>query len=528
MPTLQSFLVDQRSLVEELECRTSIAYWNSSLSGSKEDELLAASLVTELQSKFSDPSALEFLVSLPEPQNHDLRRQRKLLIDTFKGHQSSPEVLAELASREMEIESLFSNFRAVLRGTEYTDNQLRDIFKVSNDSVLRQEAWEASKQIGAASAPKVLELVALRNSEAKRLGYDNYYSMQIELQELNESELFEILDSVSRELEPLFTSYKADIDKSLARRFGISVDEIKPWHYSNPFFQDAPDSEEIDLDSYFVGKDLTKIAKEFFAEIGFDIAPLLARSDLYEKPGKMQHAYCTGVGRGTHDIRVLCNVVSNAEWMGTLLHEFGHAVYDDLVDDELPFFLKGITHIMTTEAIAEMMGRFVNDGSWLQRYAGVSKDDAEKVASASQITHRAHLLIFTQWVMVMAHFERELYRDPEQDLGKLWWDLVEKHQHLSRPDGDRSTDWAAKIHLATSPVYYHNYLLGEMTASQILWALKRDERLSDEEPAISPKVGSWLTEKIFRPGARYDWNDLLEHATGERLNSRHFIDGLSI
>jgi peptidyl-dipeptidase A len=130
--------------------------------------------------------------------------------------------------------------------------------------------------------------------------------------------------------------------------------------------------------------------------------------------------------------------------------------------------------------------------------------------------------------MVMAHFERELYRDPEQDLGKLWWDLVEKHQHLSRPDGDRSTDWAAKIHLATSPVYYHNYLLGEMTASQILWALKRDERLSDEEPAISPKVGSWLTEKIFRPGARYDWNDLLEHATGERLNSRHFIDGLSI
>ena len=28
-------------------------------------------------------------------------------------------------------------------------------------------------------------------------------------------------------------------------------------------------------------------------------------------------------------------------------------------------------------------------------------------------------------------------------------------------------DWAAKIHIATNPVYYHNYMLGEMMASQL-------------------------------------------------------------
>jgi len=526
MPTLENFLADLRLEVEDLERGTAIAYWNSSLSGTKESEERAAELATELLSKYSRPEPLEFLMSLEEPASHDLRRQKRLLIDSFKAHQSSPEIIAELTSRAMEIETLFSNFRASLRGVEHTDNQLRQIFKESNDSDLCQEAWDASKQIGAAAAPKVLELIRLRNSEAKRLGYDNYYAMQIALQELEEDSLFDLLEQVSNNLEPHFAAYKADLDRSLASRFDITVDQLKPWHYSNPFFQDAPDSEEVAIDSYFESKDLPSIANEFFSAIGFDIATLLKIADLYERPGKMQHAYCTSIGRGEHDVRVLCNIVPNAQWMATTLHEFGHAVYDDLLDDDLPFFLKQVTHMMTTEAIAELMGRFVNDSHWLQEFAGVPAEDAEKVALSSRVTHRAHLLIFTQWVLVMAHFERELYRNPEQDLGALWWDLVERYQHLSRPEGTRSTDWAAKIHLATSPVYYHNYLLGEMTASQILWALKRDTGLTDAGLVCSEQVGEWLTEKIFKSGARYDWNELLKRATGEPLNPDHYIDGI--
>ena len=35
-------------------------------------------------------------------------------------------------------------------------------------------------------------------------------------------------------------------------------------------------------------------------------------------------------------------------------------------------------------------------------------------------------------------------------------------------------DWAAKIHLTVAPVYYHNYLLGQMTASQLEATLARE------------------------------------------------------
>jgi peptidyl-dipeptidase A len=37
------------------------------------------------------------------------------------------------------------------------------------------------------------------------------------------------------------------------------------------------------------------------------------------------------------------------------------------------------------------------------------------------------------------------------------------------------------------------------------------------------EVGSYLVEKVFRPGARYDWNSLLKKATGEELNPQHFV-----
>lgn len=40
------------------------------------------------------------------------------------------------------------------------------------------------------------------------------------------------------------------------------------------------------------------------------------------------------------DVRVLANVQPDVRWMGTMLHEFGHAVYDRGVDPELPWLLR--------------------------------------------------------------------------------------------------------------------------------------------------------------------------------------------
>ena len=74
----------------------------------------------------------------------------------------------------------------------------------------------------------------------------------------------------------------------------------------------------------------------------------------------------------------------------------------------------------------------------------------------------------------MLRFEKALYDNPDQDLNKLWWDLVEKYQMVQRPEGRNAPDYASKIHIVSAPVYYHNYMMGELFASQVQHAIARD------------------------------------------------------
>ena len=163
--------------------------------------------------------------------------------------------------------------------------------------------------------------------------------------------------------------------------------------------------------------------------------------------------------------------------------------------------------------------------------SGPGRSPARRVESAAREEQRAQLLILARWCLVMAHFERALYQNPEQDLNRLWWRLVARYQNV-RPPENRETlpDWASKIHLAVSPVYYHNYLLGELFASQLLDTL-RDRVLppgvTDADLVQSRAVGEYLRGAVFAHGARLPWNDLIREATGEPLRPDYFVQQLA-
>jgi peptidyl-dipeptidase A len=128
-----------------------------------------------------------------------------------------------------------------------------------------------------------------------------------------------------------------------------------------------------------------------------------------------------------------------------------------------------------------------------------------------------------RWMLVMCRFERDLYLSPDADHGRRWWDLVESLQRVHRPEGPRPTDWAAKIHLAVAPVYYQNYLLGELVAAQLRHHI--DAVLGGL--VGNPAVGTYLVEAVFAHGMRHRWDRLLERATGEPLTARPFAATLA-
>jgi peptidyl-dipeptidase A len=236
------------------------------------------------------------------------------------------------------------------------------------------------------------------------------------------SSLFDELDSLTR---GTFTSLKADIDFYLAKKYKLKPEELMPWHYQNRFFQEAPAIYSIDLDSYFKGKDVVKIAKDYYAGIGLDVTGILSKSDLYEKEGKYQHAFCTHIDR-SGDVRIVCNLKNNNQWMGTLLHELGHAVYDLNIDMSLPYFLRTPAHTFTTEAIAMLFGRLSSNPYWLRDNAGIDGAEADRISQDVKNNLRLEQLVFSRWSQVMFRFEKSMYADPDQDLNKLWWDLAEK------------------------------------------------------------------------------------------------------
>jgi len=515
-----------RAELQPLQRAAAEAFWQLNITGDERWQKESARLNVEIRLVLSRPEPYDFLqAALASSNGSDplLRRQAVLLRNAHAENQISAEAIERMVGLETSLENRFNTFRAELDGKRVSDNEIREILERSDDPGLRQRAWEASKQIGPEVEQGLRELARLRNGAARDLGWPSFYSMSLELDELDENEVFSILDGVVAGSQALWDGYKRALDERHAARFGIGIDELRPWHYADPFFQEAP-AEGVDLDGWFEGRSIEDLVTDYFDAVGFDVRPILARSDLYEKEGKCQHAFCADIDRGG-DIRVLCNLKETEYWVATMLHELGHAVYDAGIDHSLPFFLRTSAHTIVTEASAMLFGRLSRSGAWLTRYAGMPDADARDADAALAEGRRAQHLYLARWVPVMAWFERELYRDPEQNLNRLWWDLVERFQSLVRPEGRDAPDWAAKIHFSVAPAYYQNYLLGEMTASQLQAHLFELLGGGDvwERYVTTQEVAVFLNERVYRLGRSTDWRGAITNATGRSLDPAPFL-----
>src|SRR5262249_27662156 len=163
-------------------------------------------------------------------------------------------------------------------------------------------------------------------------------------------------DEVDRATAEPFAAWKDTLDSALAARFGVTPGELRPWHLEDPFFQTPPSAGAVAIDHLFTDRDLEALTLRTYDGLGLDVRAVLAHSDLYARDGKSQHAFCIDMDRDG-DVRVLCNVEASERWMDTMLHEFGHAIYDRECDRSLPWLLRGAAHALTTEGIAMLMGR---------------------------------------------------------------------------------------------------------------------------------------------------------------------------
>ena len=497
------------AVLEPRETVANAAWWEANVDAGDETQHRRAEADLALSDALADPAAFAEVRAARGEGGLDplVARQLELLDQAYTPNQVDADLRREIVELQSDIESRFARHRGSIEGTSVDDNAISDILRTSDDGAQRRGAWEASKSVGAAVATDLRELARLRNRAAQSLGFRDHFALTLATTDFDEDRLFATMAEVDRITATPFRVLKAELDEQLARRYSVAVDAVRPWHYDDPFFQDAPGAVGVDLDEYLQDADLEALTVRTFETMGLDVRGVVGRSDLTPRAGKVQHAFCIDVDRAG-DVRVLSNNAPGERWAETMLHEFGHAAYFEGVDPELPWLLRTM-HLCLTEGVAMRCGRLVRDPEWLRRVAGLPAATVADLAPKLRAASRAYLLIFARWVLVMTHFERGLYAQPDGDHDARWWDLVERFQLVRRPDGRHAPDWAAKIHIAAAPVYYHNYLFGEMVASQLCASMGS---LVD-----NPEAGPTLAARVLAPAATQRWDRLIEQATGSAL-----------
>ena len=526
---VESFIQNHVQQLRPLADQAALAYWDGATTGKAEAFESRSALELQISQLHTDANAFSQIKqwrdsgALTDPL---IKRQVDKLYFAFLKSQVSADLMAQMVTLDTEVQEAFNNYRPEIRGRKVTMSDIYTTLTSSPHVEERELAWHASKEVGDVILDDLLALVHLRNEAARSVGFDNFHTLSVTCSEQDVAQIDALFGELERLTEKPFIAMKAELDAILGEYYGVYPTALMPWHYHDPFFQRTPLMYDLDLDEVYAHVDIKDLCQRYFQGVGLPVDDILARSDLYDREGKYPHAFSFEANRDG-DVRVLCNLQSTERWAETALHELGHAVYSTYHDRTEPWLLREPAHAFTTEAAAMFFGRLSRNAAWMQTMLDLSHEKTAAIAQVSDKYLQFQQILFARWVLVMYHFEKQLYANPDQDLNTLWWDLVEQYQKLTRPPGPANAGWASKLHFTSAPCYYHNYMLGELLASQFYDHVVTEvlKQTPGQVPSLcnDPRIGEYFRTQVFAPGAKYTWNEMIERATGEPLTARYFV-----
>lgn len=259
------------------------------------------------------------------------------------------------------------------------------------------------------------------------------------------------------------------------------------------------------------------------------------------------HPFCTSIGPGDVRIAIRYHARNFAQGLFALLHEVGHALYDQGLDPEHHGTPMGEAaslglHESQSRLWENLVGR--SHGFWVHFYPQVrsafhealhdiSLDAFRRVinhAAPSVVRVQADELTYDLHILIRFELEQALLSGDLRgaDLPGAWAEAYRRYLGVA-PKNDRE-GCLQDGHWSEGLIgYFPTYTLGNVYAAQLFAAAERELGPLDAAFAVGDfrTLREWLNTRVHRHGRRYSVATAIQRATGSTPDPTALIQSLA-
>jgi hypothetical protein len=373
-------------------------------------------------------------------------------------------------------------------GEQVSLGRIRQVLRLEPDRSRRRAAWESAAPLSRELAPLTQELVNLRNDAARAEGYANFARMTLHFAGLDLGETAAMLRSLQEATEPAYRELLAEAQEQ------AGIGRVEPWDFK--FLLEGDPGIPVSL---LPGDRIEERLREWGGLHGLPLERLGISCHFMDIPF---NGLCMPITPS--DIRILGTVSDGLLYYKTMFHELGHAMHAANADPGA--YVLRREPAVWNEGMAELLGYTVYDPEWLT-HVGLT---AEQVTALSRGKRRVWFAYLRER-SALALFEYALYERPGRNLDRT---LGEVEAQIMGVTPDATPRWAANAWFSAYPVYWQNYVLADVIASQVHRDLRRRfgrATWGSREAMQFVRANYWV------PAARAEWAEKLTRGTGRPL-----------
>lgn len=416
----------------------------------------------------------------------------------------------DIAKMENDLQNKITNFKFSLAKKPITRAQVSNNLRQEKLQSQRHKLWSVTGQLSAATQTDLINLIKLRNAKAKKYHFDNYYSLALSLQAVDEQWLIKTLNFLEETTRPEFQDFMTSMKKKYRMK------EMGPWDFDFALAKSASLP-----DKYFPSDSVFSIIHQFQRGIGFKVDSLPIKEVIKDIP---YSGLSLAITIPT-DSRFLVNPLAGKNFYSVAFHEYGHSLKAVHTKVDFPVlrgyeWIPGAQCSAYEEGIADMHGEFTEDPIWLSTYTQATEDDIQHYMEGRKFPalYRMRRLLKDFFI------EYNLYKNPDQDAAALERAMFKKYLLVDIPETEQH-QFAASIWYCSYPCYYQNYIVAGMIATQLQEAMTNR---FGEKKFTDPKVSEWIIHQLYTTGETDEWTDRIKNATGKSLEPGAYLRKLGI